>query len=119
MKHPVDQHVGRRLKQARQLRKLSQNDLAKRLNISFQQIQKYENGVNRIAASKLFEIAQILESPIAFFFDGIQTNSDQAPSDQLLSKIAKDVGSLQDEKIKKRVLSFINDVSDMLEAKKA
>lgn len=119
MKHPVDQHVGRKLKQARQLRSLSQNELAKQLNLSFQQVQKYENGVNRISASKLFEIGQVLDAPIDYFFDGLHANDEEAPSEIMLSKVAQDVGSLTDDKVKESILRFISDVAGMLDAKKA
>ena len=58
MSHPVDVHVGKKIKQMRALRRLSQTDVAQKLNLSFQQIQKYEIGSNRVAASRLFELAQ-------------------------------------------------------------
>lgn len=71
MSHPVDEHVGKKLKTLRMLRRMSQTDVAKRLNISFQQVQKYELGRNRVSASKLYEISQILSVPPAEFFDGL------------------------------------------------
>ena len=71
MSHPVDVHVGRKLKQLRTLRRLSQTDVARKLNLSFQQIQKCEIGSNRVAASRLFELAQILDVPPAYFFEGL------------------------------------------------
>ena len=69
MSHPVDVHVGKKLKQIRTLRRLSQTDVAKQLNLSFQQIQKYERGANRIGSSRLFKLSQILAVPVSFFFD--------------------------------------------------
>lgn len=68
--HPVDLHVGLRLRGLRKLRRLGQGALAETLGISFQQVQKYETGANRISASKLFEIAEFLEVSIAYFFEG-------------------------------------------------
>ena len=69
MSHPVDIHVGKRLKQIRTLRRMSQTDVAKRLSLSFQQIQKYEIGSNRIAASRLFELSRILDVPTSYWID--------------------------------------------------
>ncbi|WP_150120526.1 helix-turn-helix domain-containing protein, partial [Sulfitobacter sp. HI0027] len=71
MSHPVDVHVGRRLKQARTLRRQSQTDVARELKLSFQQIQKYEIGSNRIAASRLHELARILNVTPGYFFEGL------------------------------------------------
>jgi transcriptional regulator with XRE-family HTH domain len=75
MPHSVDIHVGQRLKTRRLLLGLTQTDLAKRVDISFQQIQKYELGKNRVSASKLWDIAQILDVQVGYFFDGL-TGSD-------------------------------------------
>jgi transcriptional regulator with XRE-family HTH domain len=75
MAHSVDIHVGQRLKERRLILGLTQTDLAKRVDISFQQIQKYELGKNRVSASKLWGIAQILDVPVGYFFEGL-TGSD-------------------------------------------
>ena len=72
MVHPVDSHVGARLRMLRRSAKLSQTELATSLGITFQQIQKYERGSNRISASKLFDAAQLLNAPISSFFEGIE-----------------------------------------------
>jgi transcriptional regulator with XRE-family HTH domain len=67
--HPVDLYAGQRLRQGRGMRKLSQAALGSRLlePITFQQVQKYERGINRIAVSRLFEFAEILQLPVSFF----------------------------------------------------
>ena len=75
MTHPVDAHVGKKLKQIRTLRRLSQTEVARKLDLSFQQIQKYEIGSNRVAASRLFELSQILDVPPSYFFDGLHDNA--------------------------------------------
>jgi transcriptional regulator with XRE-family HTH domain len=75
--HPVDTHVGMRLRLRRLELKLSQKQLGEALDLSFQQVQKYEKGNNRISASKLFEIAGILEVPTLYFFEGLCTGSDE------------------------------------------
>ena len=68
MPHEVDIHVGQKLKQARTLRRYSQTDVARQLKLSFQQVQKYEIGSNRIAASRLFELSKILGVTTSYFF---------------------------------------------------
>lgn len=70
--HPVDVHVGAQLRLRRVYMGFSQVRLAKALGLTFQQIQKYERGVNRISASKLFELAVLLDVPVGFFFDGAE-----------------------------------------------
>lgn len=68
----IDRGVGQKIKEARQLKGMSQTQLAEELNLSFQQIQKYEKGKNRVAASRLLHIAQVLDRPIGFFFEAPQ-----------------------------------------------
>jgi transcriptional regulator with XRE-family HTH domain len=67
---PVDRHVGTRVRLRRTLVGMSQEKLGEQLGITFQQIQKYEKGTNRVSASRLQEIARILDVPVTFFFDG-------------------------------------------------
>ena len=69
--NPVDVHVGLRVRGRRKQLGLSQERLAEGLGLTFQQIQKYERGANRISASKLFEIAKLLEVSVAYFFEGV------------------------------------------------
>jgi transcriptional regulator with XRE-family HTH domain len=77
--HPVDVHVGRAVRWRRKLRGLSQQALAERIGLTFQQVQKYETGANRISASALHAISGALEVPIAFFFDGLPETVAAAP----------------------------------------
>lgn len=65
----IDEHVGLQLRQRRALLGLSQEKLADQVGITFQQIQKYENGANRVSASRLYEFSKVLEIPVNFFFD--------------------------------------------------
>lgn len=67
----IDIFVGNRIKQKRRTLKLSQQQLAEELHISFQQLQKYESGQNRISASRLWDLSQILNEPISYFFEDI------------------------------------------------
>ena len=69
--HPVDLYVGARLRIRRKMMGLSQTQVADALGITFQQIQKYERGANRISASKLHATAMFLKTPIGFFFEGL------------------------------------------------
>jgi transcriptional regulator with XRE-family HTH domain len=67
--NPIDIHVGSRVRLRRMLLGLSQEKLAERLGLTFQQIQKYEKGANRIGASRLFDLAQVLSVPVQFFYE--------------------------------------------------
>ena len=93
MAHPVDQHVGKRIRHRRWLVGMTQQQLADQVGIKFQQIQKYETGANRVSASRLWDIAQSLQVDISFFFEGIEGDEAQvqagvAPSDVLSDKEA-------------------------------
>lgn len=74
--HPIDIHVGARIRLRRQLLGMSQKALAEELGITFQQIQKFERGMNRIAAGRLHGAARALDVPISFFFDALPTALD-------------------------------------------
>ncbi|MBX3524435.1 MAG: helix-turn-helix transcriptional regulator [Xanthobacteraceae bacterium] len=67
--NPIDRHVGSRVRMRRMMISMSQEKLGERLGITFQQVQKYEKGTNRIGASRLHQIANILSVPVAFFYD--------------------------------------------------
>ncbi len=67
--NPVDQHVGSRVRLRRMLLGMSQERLGESMGLTFQQVQKYEKGVNRIGASRLFQISKILDVPVQFFFE--------------------------------------------------
>jgi len=69
--HPIDIHVGGRIRMLRRSLNLSQGDLAKALGLTFQQIQKYERGGNRVSASKLYAIATALQTDVPYFFEGL------------------------------------------------
>jgi transcriptional regulator with XRE-family HTH domain len=68
--NPIDKHVGSRVRMGRRLLNMSQTDLGNALGLTFQQVQKYEKGSNRIGASRLRHISQILQVPVPFFFEG-------------------------------------------------
>ena len=79
--HPVDAHAGSRVKLRRKLMGLSQAKLGDAVSLTFQQIQKYERGVNRMGGSRLYQFAQILDVPVSFFFDDMPADlDDMAPA---------------------------------------
>lgn len=76
MKHPVDVHVGKRIRHRRWMVGMTQQQLAEKVGIKFQQIQKYETGMNRVSASRLWDIAEAVDVPVSFFFEGL----DESPA---------------------------------------
>ena len=71
---PIDVHVGTRIRLRRTLLGMSQERLGEALGLTFQQVQKYERGVNRVGASRLFDLSRVLDVPISFFFDDMPEN---------------------------------------------
>jgi len=69
--HPVDRHVGRRVCEKRIALGYNQSDLGRAVGVTFQQIQKYEKGTNRVSASKLYDIARFFQTDVAYFFQGL------------------------------------------------
>ena len=92
MKHPVDVHVGKRIRHRRWMVGMTQQQLAEKVGIKFQQIQKYETGMNRVSASRLWDISEALSVPVDFFFEGLEAGSKSAettlPGDILADKEA-------------------------------
>jgi transcriptional regulator with XRE-family HTH domain len=76
--NPVDLHVGARIRLRRRMQGVSQEKLADALGLTFQQVQKYERGANRVSASKLYEIAAALRAPVSYFFDGLADPAGEA-----------------------------------------
>lgn len=88
---PVDIHVGHRLRQRRTLLGMSQEKLADAFGVSFQQVQKYERGANRISASRLHLLSKILDVPITYFFEGLpQTLPERRPLSEIPEGEGKD-----------------------------
>ena len=100
----LDAEIGRRLRQARLVENLTQDGLAQRLGISFQQVQKYENGTNRVSSSRLWAIANSLGIPITYFFEDLE-QTDISPGVPL-----DDENSLPDRTI--RVARMLNEMPD-------
>lgn len=97
MAHPVDVHVGKRIRHRRWLVGMTQQQLAEKVGIKFQQIQKYETGANRVSASRLWDISETLDVPVSFFFEGLDEaqdgaiNEEQLPADLLGDKEAMEL----------------------------
>jgi transcriptional regulator with XRE-family HTH domain len=123
--HPVDVYVGGRVRFRRSLIGMSQDKLGDALGLTFQQVQKYEKGVNRIGASRIFEIAKVLDVPIEFFFDGFDghrvahgfAESDDGQFMQMLHspeavQLCRYFADISDPKVKKRVLELVKTLAD-------
>lgn len=91
--NPIDRHVGSRVRMRRILLGMSQEKLGEALGLTFQQVQKYEKGTNRIGASRLQQISKTLNVPPAFFFDGAPTLDDSTPQGQMVGGVAEDASS--------------------------
>ncbi|MDG1935576.1 MAG: helix-turn-helix transcriptional regulator [Paracoccaceae bacterium] len=97
MAHLVDLHVGKRIRHRRWLVGITQQQLAEKVGIKFQQIQKYETGANRVSASRLWDISETLNVSISFFFEGIEKSKetsqtgDAVPADLMGDKEALDL----------------------------
>lgn len=125
---PVDKYVGNRLRMRRILVGMSQEKLGEALDLTFQQIQKYEKGTNRISASRLQRIAHILGVPVTFFFEGAPSDRPEgeagfgeAPqaefSFDLLStpegiQLAKAFMAIDDPKVRRRVVDLVSTLVD-------
>jgi transcriptional regulator with XRE-family HTH domain len=127
--HPVDVYVGRKIRQRRIVLGLSQEKLANDLGITFQQVQKYENGSNRVSSSRLYDIGKILDSTISFFFDGFESdgkklhlvaetsaNLDKKDQDVFLrketAKLVKAYYMIDDENLRKNVLDMVKNMAN-------
>jgi transcriptional regulator with XRE-family HTH domain len=88
--NPIDVHVGHRLRLRRTLMGMSQERLGHLLGLTFQQVQKYERGVNRIGSSRLYELGQILHVPVSFFFDDMPEGDGGGAPDSVAPGLAED-----------------------------
>lgn len=131
---PIDRHVGSRVRMQRVLLKMSQEKLGEALGLTFQQVQKYEKGTNRIGASRLQQISKTLNVPPSFFFEGAPTTS---PSDQgfveesssqyvvdFLSTaeglhLNRSFARIKDPKVRKKVIDLIATLADQDEDQRA
>ena len=118
---PLDIFIGQNLRIRRSLAGLSQKKLSGQVNITFQQIQKNENGANRVAASRLYEFSQILECDVNDFFDGYD-GIYKSKTVKLLHSIPREmlpmigkISNIQDEKRRKKIIRALNDFYAVLQ----
>ena len=110
----IDRHVGERIRRRRVMLGLTQEQLGEALGISYQQIQKYETGANRVSAGRLFKISQILEINVAKLFDGLG----EAPEEDVTSgsrhviELVRSFTKIKDEKIRGSVMALVRTLSD-------
>lgn len=119
--HPVDVYVGSRLRAARMAAGISQERLAHGLGLTFQQVQKYETGRNRLSASKLVQASNVLRTPVAFFFDGapgIEEHEDPivvsaAPLFQTASgvRIAQAFPKIAGAKVRAKIVDLVEEIA--------
>jgi transcriptional regulator with XRE-family HTH domain len=125
--HPVDVHVGGRVRLRRIMLGMSQDKLGDALGLTFQQVQKYEKGVNRIGASRIFELSRILEVPVQYFYDdfdrrtGVSYGFAETPGDDAFMallhspegvQLCRHFAEISDPKVRKRVLDLVKTLAD-------
>ena len=124
--HATDKHVGSRLRMRRMMLGMSQEKLGNALDLTFQQVQKYEKGINRIGASRLQHISHILQVPVAFFFEGAphlqgqpdgmkEASSPAYVSDFLATSeglaLTKAFMRLKDAKLRRRIVDLVKEIA--------
>jgi transcriptional regulator with XRE-family HTH domain len=126
--NPIDKHVGSRVRMRRMMLAMSQEKLGNSLGLTFQQVQKYEKGTNRIGASRLQQIAQILQVPVSFFFEGAPNSGpgtrvegmSEAPSPAYVSDflatsdglaLTKAFMRIGDSKLRRRIVDLVEQIA--------
>ncbi|WP_062014644.1 helix-turn-helix domain-containing protein [Aureimonas sp. AU4] len=124
--NPIDVHVGARVRLRRTMTGMSQEKLGEHLGITFQQIQKYEKGTNRIGASRLQKIAEVLNASVSYFFEGAPGEEDKAVglrepnADYIVDMLSTSEGMqltrafsrIRNPKIRRRLLDLIRSLAD-------
>jgi len=123
--NPIDVQVGNRVRIRRMLIGMSQERLGDLLGLTFQQVQKYEKGVNRIGAGRLFEMSRILNVPVDFFYEGVNSHAGQAgagdgESAPVMEFVSSGEGlqlslafmKIKDAKVRKRVLDLVKSLAE-------
>ena len=126
--NPVDRHVGSRVRMRRMMLGMSQEKLGNSLGLTFQQVQKYEKGTNRIGASRLQQISHILQVPVSFFFEGAPSvggaarveGMSEAPSPAYVSDflatsdglaLTKAFMRISDSKLRRRIVDLVEQIA--------
>jgi transcriptional regulator with XRE-family HTH domain len=125
--NPIDKHVGSRVRMRRMMLSMSQEKLGDALGLTFQQVQKYEKGTNRIGASRLQQIAHILQVPVSFFFEGAPAGGGghhhgmgEAPSPAYVSdflatsdglSLTKSFMRIKSTKLRRRIVDLVEQIA--------
>ncbi|MGA7489424.1 MAG: helix-turn-helix transcriptional regulator [Xanthobacteraceae bacterium] len=124
--NPIDKHVGSRVRMRRMMLAMSQEKLGDALGLTFQQVQKYEKGTNRIGASRLQQISHILQVPVAFFFEGAPNlhgpsdGTKEAPSPAYVSdflatseglSLTKAFMRIKESKLRRRIVDLVEEIA--------
>ncbi len=115
---PVDVHVGNRVRLRRTLLGMNQTQLGEAVNLTFQQVQKYERGTNRISASRLFQFALILDVPVSYFFDDLDEGSRRGRPDDIMLKretleFVRAYYRISDPAARKRLVGLTRAIADL------
>lgn len=125
--NPIDKHVGSRVRMRRMMLNMSQEKLGDALSLTFQQVQKYEKGTNRIGASRLQQISGILSVPVSFFFEGAphsgghSAGMSEAPSPAYVSdflatsdglSLTKAFMRIKNSKLRRRIVELVEQIAD-------
>jgi transcriptional regulator with XRE-family HTH domain len=96
----IDRHVGARIRERRIMLGLTQQQLADLIGVTYQQAHKYERGINRVSAGRLFEIARVLSVPVAYYFDGLDAEDERAvsPRERMCLELARNFSQISNEK---------------------
>ena len=96
----IDRHVGARIRERRIMLGLTQQQLADLIGVTYQQAHKYERGINRVSAGRLFEVGQVLRVPISYFFDGLDTENGRpvSPRERMCLELARNFSQISNEK---------------------
>ena len=110
MYHNTDKHIGRRIRERRVAKGLSQVALSERLGITFQQVQKSESGANRVGGSRLWDLSKALGVPVSYFFDGLDEDdpsSEEPPLSRQSLELARAINAIPEGEIKEQVIRLV------------
>jgi transcriptional regulator with XRE-family HTH domain len=112
----VDAHVGGRIRDRRTVLGLTQEHLANALNISYQQVQKYETGANRVSAGRLYEVSKFLQSEVSFFFEGLDEAVETVPlghggKNRSTIELVRNFGAIDNPSIRAAVSSLVKSIA--------
>ena len=122
--NPIDVHVGERIRCRRRSLGISQDRLAEEIGLTFQQVQKYERGTNRVSASKLYQAAKVLQAPVSYFFEGLPATVSGVAEDEQAAfvhetppspeerEMALLMSRITDRRVRRRLLELVRSMGD-------